>query len=547
MKTLKNFFEKTHIKLLCLFIVAMFCAVSALAFSTPIDAEAEKASPTIVSETETIQASRTITTAAQLVSFANLVNAGSNRSDVVTLANNIDMSSYSSFTPIGKSSSYSFKGTFNGNGFAITGLTVNGGSYDRGLFGYLEGATIKNLIIQGGSVTGNGGYSAAGFAGSAKNSSFSYCYNFGTTITSASSGATTIGGIVGYSTNNSISSCYNTGTVKTASGATTICAGGICGIVDTGSINYCTNKGAITAGTTSSDYSYAGGAFGKMIDGSLSHFVNYGAIKAYAKENSSSGNITINETSVGEHGDKVSAGLGTSKVTTVDKQAYVGGIGGLMEAGTATEMVNLDYTDYRDFGGYERLHYSLYYKMTNKYGLFWASTETTYTQFHCAVYKEVFYNTVIGYVDDDASISQSLGAEEKISPKDIVAYYHSSSTIGVSVNSMTELVADTTILYQYQSENSPITLKFYLGWYKNGSKLTTPHVMVFGNSTCVTEEIPYWGCPDMKYPRNEFYQVDDDYDCTLIATKYSSYWALNSSNQPYLKRFYWANNASTPS
>lgn len=47
----------------------------------------------------------------------------------------------------------SFAGTFDGQGYTITGLTVNGVS-DCGLFGYVFGGTIKNLNIDGASITG---------------------------------------------------------------------------------------------------------------------------------------------------------------------------------------------------------------------------------------------------------------------------------------------------------------------------------------------------------------------------------------------------------
>ena len=57
------------------------------------------------------------------------------------------------WTPVGDSST-PFKGTFDGDGYTITGLKITSGSY-IGLFGYVgEGATIKNVNLVGASVSG---------------------------------------------------------------------------------------------------------------------------------------------------------------------------------------------------------------------------------------------------------------------------------------------------------------------------------------------------------------------------------------------------------
>ncbi len=59
----------------------------------------------------------------------------------------------SDWTPVGTSSE-PFKGTFDGNGYTITGLKITSGSY-IGLFGYVgEGATIKNVNLVGANVFG---------------------------------------------------------------------------------------------------------------------------------------------------------------------------------------------------------------------------------------------------------------------------------------------------------------------------------------------------------------------------------------------------------
>ena len=50
------------------------------------------------------------------------------------------------FEPIGTSSNY-FSGTFDGQGHVISNLTVASSLHYVGLFGYSEGLTIKNVIL----------------------------------------------------------------------------------------------------------------------------------------------------------------------------------------------------------------------------------------------------------------------------------------------------------------------------------------------------------------------------------------------------------------
>jgi len=113
----------------------------------------------------------TITTAADLKNFATNVNNGNNYADkLITLANDIDLSGYTDWTPIGTSEERSFKGTFDGGGHTITGLTINSGGGLCGLFGYLDGATIENLFLKGVNVVGRD-TDVGGLAGKANNGS----------------------------------------------------------------------------------------------------------------------------------------------------------------------------------------------------------------------------------------------------------------------------------------------------------------------------------------------------------------------------------------
>jgi len=87
-----------------------------------------------------------ISNAAQLKWFAAFVNDG-NAAAKGKLTADIDMN-FNAWTPIGKSSSTKFSGTFDGDGHTISKLSVKTGESNIGLFGYVTGdATIKNLWI----------------------------------------------------------------------------------------------------------------------------------------------------------------------------------------------------------------------------------------------------------------------------------------------------------------------------------------------------------------------------------------------------------------
>jgi len=102
----------------------------------------------------------------------------------------------SGWDPIGTISS-KFGGNFNGNGFKIIGITINRSATDNvGLFGASTGATISNVILQGGNITGQN-YVGGLVGNSNSDVSISGCSNTGNV-----SGADRIGGLIGYLTQN---------------------------------------------------------------------------------------------------------------------------------------------------------------------------------------------------------------------------------------------------------------------------------------------------------------------------------------------------------
>ncbi|MHC4534640.1 MAG: GLUG motif-containing protein, partial [Planctomycetota bacterium] len=100
----------------------------------------------------------------------------------------------------------SFTGVFDGNGYVISNLHINGSSF-LGLFGHLnDGADISNLGIEAVDVNGTGNY-VGGLVGS-NGGAVIACYSTGTV-----SGASDVGGLLG-SNRGAVTDCYTTGTVS---------------------------------------------------------------------------------------------------------------------------------------------------------------------------------------------------------------------------------------------------------------------------------------------------------------------------------------------
>ncbi|MDY6036925.1 MAG: GLUG motif-containing protein, partial [Paludibacteraceae bacterium] len=125
--------------------------------------------------------------------------------------------------PIGNSDR-PYTGTFDGQGYTISGLYFNDSSKDYvGLFGELRKGKIQNTGIVDSYF--NGKNNVGGLCGEYYNGSISYCYNTG-----AVSGNSYVGGLCGYAYNSSISYCYNTGAVSGS-----LYVGGLCGTTNTNS------------------------------------------------------------------------------------------------------------------------------------------------------------------------------------------------------------------------------------------------------------------------------------------------------------------------
>ena len=169
--------------------------------------------------------SYTVTSADGLMNIAELVNGG--KTDInITLDTDIDLTG-KDWTPIGTDYDNSYKGTFDGGGHTITGLTFTTNDEYAGLFGNLNRAgTVKNVVMEGVQITSNqiDGGSIGGVVGS----------SWGTiencSVSGSVSGTVYVGGVVGVQIGGSITGCSSSATVK--------------GMVDVGGVAGQTNSSA---------------------------------------------------------------------------------------------------------------------------------------------------------------------------------------------------------------------------------------------------------------------------------------------------------------
>lgn len=141
-----------------------------------------------------------------------------------------------------------FKGIFDGNKHTVSDLYINSSSSNLGLFGYVDGAEIKNVTVQG-NVTGfyeegneqSGQYVGLVLGVGTTKSKLENCESRGSVT-----GCSYVGGIAGLIANNCfITSCTNRATVKNYPGTSGAYFGGIVGY-GTG-LSFCANYADITA------------------------------------------------------------------------------------------------------------------------------------------------------------------------------------------------------------------------------------------------------------------------------------------------------------
>jgi hypothetical protein len=179
-----------------------------------------------------------IATAAHLVKLADLVFADavepwvySDKFYLQTANIALGVAPYNSgegWGTIGASYARSFRGTYDGAGYSVTGLKINRIRDNQALFGNVVGGTIRNLAVTDVDVTG--GAIPAGLVGNIFDGSIANCY-----VTGSVSGSNVVGGIAGYIHRSKIENCYSTASVF-GSGTS---VGGVVGSVIQSSVKFC--------------------------------------------------------------------------------------------------------------------------------------------------------------------------------------------------------------------------------------------------------------------------------------------------------------------
>ena len=265
----------------------------------------------------------TVYNANGLMNVAELVNGG--KTDInITLDTDIDLTG-KDWTPIGTDYDNSYKGTFDGGGHTITGLTFTTNDEYAGLFGWLNRAgTVKNVVMEGVQITSNQIYggSIGGVVG----------YSWGTiencSVSGSVSGTVYVGGVVGAQIGGSITGCSSSATVKG-----TVDVGGVAGQTNSSAtLTACYATGNVTIEINPAK-NIAGGSLVGMNAGSS-------LLACYA-----TGNVTSTGSSTG----KVHIGgfLGNNYTTVTAcywKNNHEQGIGYNKE-GIAPEATNVDGTN----------------------------------------------------------------------------------------------------------------------------------------------------------------------------------------------------------
>ena len=262
----------------------------------------------------------TVTSADGLMNIAKLVNGG--KSDInITLDTDIDLTG-KDWTPIGTDYDNSYKGTFDGGGHTITGLTFTTNDEYAGLFGWLNRAgMVKNVVMEGVQITSNQIYggSIGGVVG----------YSWGTiencSVSGSVSGTVYVGGVVGAQIDGSITGCSSSATVKG-----TVDVGGVAGQTNSSAtLTACYATGNVTIEIAPKKNIAGGGLVGMNAGSSL--------LACYA-----TGNVTSTGSSTGYV--HIGGFLGDNYTTVTacywknnKEQGF-----GYKKAGTVTEVTKVD-------------------------------------------------------------------------------------------------------------------------------------------------------------------------------------------------------------
>ena len=229
-----------------------------------------------------------ISTARQLAGLSYLASRGGTTTyKYYKLGNDIDLLNHY-WTPIGTNDTYYFNGSFDGNGYVISGMVIDINSSltgYAGLFGCMKGESgqilkISNLGIENSeiNVTRSSSAFAGGLVGYFYSPSLTIRNSYNTGSVNATGSSAFAGGLVGQCTSTlTITNSYNAGNVSAIASSSYAFAGGIVGRPALFSITIInvSNVGSVSA--TSSFRSYVGGLMGEAYSSSLTITNSYNA------------------------------------------------------------------------------------------------------------------------------------------------------------------------------------------------------------------------------------------------------------------------------
>ena len=266
---------------------------------------------------------RVVAQGSLIETITDLENVRNNLDGDYVLVANIDLSSIDNWQPIGDTANR-FTGSFDGQGYQISGLNSSGYQY-AGLFGRVDGGSISNLGVLVGTISSspsNNTY-AGGLVGRANNSPISDSYVIVAGNISSYSHA---GGLVGQSTGQINNSYAEVGGNISSSSS----AGGLVG-ESTGQIN---NSYAEVGGNISSVadfFSSAGGLVGE----STGQINNSYAIVAGNISSPLAGGLAGQVVSDGSISNSYAVVGGNISFSDPDSSPYAGGLVGLLNGSTS--------------------------------------------------------------------------------------------------------------------------------------------------------------------------------------------------------------------
>jgi hypothetical protein len=232
------------------------------------------------------------------------------------------------FSPIGSSTVDDFSGSFDGNGYTITGLTIDRpGTEYVGLFGYVEFGTITDAHLEEVDVTG--GRFVGGLVGTSEQSAVT-----DSSVTGTVSGDTRVGGLVGLNTASSA-------VIDSAASATVTGTDDYLG----GLVGRNSGRGAVIDSAATGDVfgsdtsSRVGGLVGENIgDGEFRSMENSVVVRSSATGDVSGGSL-LGGLVGGNHDSAVIDSSATGDVTgteSVSGTQWAGGLIGLSDEGLVT-------------------------------------------------------------------------------------------------------------------------------------------------------------------------------------------------------------------